>query len=44
VKRHYAHDEFIRDAAQQGYGIGVLYLDRESATPADPTGARQKMV
>jgi hypothetical protein len=26
VKRRYAHDEFIHDAAQEGYGIGVLYL------------------
>lgn len=44
VKRHYAHDEFIRDTAQQGYGIGVLYLDRESATAAEPSSAHQKMV
>jgi len=42
VKRGYAHDEFIRDSAQEGYGIGVLYLDR--ATAGDPSDPRQKMV
>lgn len=26
VKPAYAHDEFIHDSAQEGYGIGVLYL------------------
>jgi hypothetical protein len=41
VKREYAHDEFIRDDTQEGYGIGVLYLDR--ATPGNPSGPRQKM-
>jgi predicted O-methyltransferase YrrM len=42
VKRGYAHDEFIRDTAQEGYGIGVLYLDR--ATSGNPSDPRQKIV
>jgi predicted O-methyltransferase YrrM len=28
VRRRYAHEELIRDRDQEGYGIGVLYLDR----------------
>lgn len=26
IKRSYAHEEFIKDAKQEGYGIGVLHL------------------
>jgi cephalosporin hydroxylase len=32
VKQQYAHDEFIHAVDQEGYGIGVLYLDRKLAT------------
>lgn len=34
VRTRYAHEELIRDRAQQGYGIGVLYLDRPLGSAA----------
>ena len=36
VSVRYAHDEFVRDPAQEGYGIGVLYLDRPGAGAGAP--------
>jgi len=30
LKREYDHDEFIHDPMQEGYGIGVVYLERRS--------------
>jgi predicted O-methyltransferase YrrM len=36
LRQSYAHDEFIRDPAQEGYGIGVVYLDRPLANERTP--------
>ena len=36
VKRDYAHEEYVDDPAQEGYGIGVLYLDRPRAAGDAP--------
>jgi cephalosporin hydroxylase len=44
VRQRYAHDEFIHDTAQEGYGIGVLYLGRPFPGPADQPHAGQKIV
>jgi predicted O-methyltransferase YrrM len=35
VKRRFAHQEFIRDRDQAGYGIGVLYPDRAVGGPSE---------
>jgi predicted O-methyltransferase YrrM len=43
VKQRFAHDEFLRDPDQAGYGIGVLYLDCEtSASSEDGVDERGK--
>jgi predicted O-methyltransferase YrrM len=37
VRERYAHDEFIHDAAQEGYGIGVLHLGATAGNAGDTT-------
>jgi predicted O-methyltransferase YrrM len=44
VRQRYDHAEFINDTAQEGYGIGVLYLGRPVPGPAGQPHAGQKIV
>jgi hypothetical protein len=36
--RTHAHDEFVHDATQEGYGIGVVYLDPGASRIRDEPG------